>query len=651
MLGLVIPPVSDCFMPTLGAAQIESYLKENHIPCKLYDINAELNYYVLFDENIIPITYRKILQKQSTSFHKLASIYNILSLISGCKITTDDFNCGTDWRNILELRKYLAGTSTLMHNLLNNLPSINELTSYKYIGFSISYNSQVIPALIISNIIKGKNPNIKILFGGSFFYNYFNEFFNVFINFDIIDYVIIGRGESVIKDIILFGNDYIESNTDYETTNVNQRLYISTYNVVNEAVVYEPYFDDIDFEIYPTPEKAFPYMIRSSCYYGKCKFCNGDKLSQNDIRKDVSKSFEKMEHISNRIGIKNVYLVDAALSPRDFVKISEIKTPPSIRWIANARFDKPLADEKLMQRLYTNGCKMLRFGLESGSQYVLNLMNKGTNVKIAEDILKYSSNAGIQNHLYIMLGYPGETDIHRDETLEFLRRNKEYIASYSISFFQPIPNTPIYDELKLLISRNSDDEYSEMIDYIYKNSDYYQGIVAYAEKIKILLNGYSQTNGEYYSANIFSGCNMNDRAFQIHDELIFYDETDLDFENELEINVCSMSPVITFWIYDFFNNLKIKITSQEWLKNILAIGYFGSQKNFSNNIIKKYGIKSWELLEELFSVLDDITIFIENYRNDRRFSFCKMIEIKNIKGNKLSNMSIQFSPDSVIVEE
>ena len=651
MFGLVIPPVSDCFMPTLGAAQIIGFLKKNLIPCKMYDLSGQLNQSVLQGNSPIPDVYKEIMDKQPNSFRKLVSYYNILSLISDCKITTDDFNCGVDWKNTLELEKYINDKSTLMYDLFNRISSINELSSYKFIGFSVSYSSQVIPSLILANIIKSKKTNTKIILGGSFFYNYCQEFFNVFFHLDIIDYVIVGCGESVIKDLILFGDEYIESSCDYETTNINGRLYINTYNEKKKPVVYDPYFEDIDFNIYPCPEKAFPYMIRSSCYYGKCKFCNGDKLACNDIRKDIYKSFENINLISNRIGINNVYIVDAALSPIDFIKIAEMTLSPNVNWIANARFDKPLANKNLMNRLSKNGCKMLRFGLESGSQYVLDLMNKGTILEIAEKILRYSSEAGIQNHLYIMLGYPGETNLHRRETLDFLQKNRKYITSYSISFFQPIPNTPIYNELKMLISSANGDEYSEMINYVYKDSEYYQQIVDCAEKIKTILNGYSQTNSEYYSANIFSEYSVENNAIIMHKELIFDNEIDLNFENELEIIIHDSNLVETYWICDFYSNLKIKITSPIWVKDVLTTKSFTSQEDMAEVLTKKYGFDSWKIIKNLLYVLNDVSSYIDNYQKDFNILLCEMIELNIIKGNKLRNMSIQFSPNSMIVEE
>lgn len=51
---------------------------------------------------------------------------------------------------------------------------------------------------------------------------------------------------------------------------------------------------------------------------------------------------------------------------------------------------------------------MLRFGLESASQKILDYMNKGTKVDVAEKILNLAARYGIRNHVYLMFGYPGK---------------------------------------------------------------------------------------------------------------------------------------------------------------------------------------------------------------------------------------------------
>ena len=106
-----------------------------------------------------------------------------------------------------------------------------------------------------------------------------------------------------------------------------------------------------------------------------------------------------------------------------------------------------------------------------------------------------------------MFGYPGETDADRAETLQFLEQNRRYISSYSVSIFQPIPGTPVYEEIQsglhLPASCGADEEYQHILAEIYPSESAYQDILQTVEKVKSVLAGYAHTNAEFYSANIF----------------------------------------------------------------------------------------------------------------------------------------------------
>ena len=185
-----------------------------------------------------------------------------------------------------------------------------------------------------------------------------------------------------------------------------------------------------------------------------------------------------------------------------------METSVPFSWIANARFEKELDQEELAQGLRNKGCRMLRFGLESGSQRVLDLMNKGTKVSVAASILQKLHDVGILTHVYLMFGYLGETNADRAETLRFLEQNRCCISSYSVSIFQPIPGTPVYEEirsrLRLPTSCGTDEEYQRILAEIYPSESAYQDILQTVEKVKSVLAGYAHTNAEFYSANIFS---------------------------------------------------------------------------------------------------------------------------------------------------
>ena len=499
MINLIIPPVSDCFMPTLGAAQLAGYLKKNDIKCRLYDASAEF-FYNLFRSDIQQSEYQKF------TFKGLCACLDRFSAnFEELDIKIDGFETNFSWKDEERVSKYIDEESVFTREL-EKLSLVcekeNDTGEQKYYGFSISYECQVIPALLLAKIIKKKRRDAKICIGGSLLYNYENDFYKLFYASELIDILIVGAGEEVLKYIGLGELKNLKKLVGIKISVIQDRYIIDTRGLKSNPIVYEPDFSDICFEYYPSDEKAFPYMIKDRCYYGKCCFCNGDRVGEQKIVKNITTAFRFIEKIAVNIGIKNVYIVDAALSPKDFKEISGLMTGPTISWIANGRFEKQLRDEKLISKLSEKGCVMLRFGLESASPKVLDLMNKGVDISVAEDILNMTARYGIKNHVYLMFGYPGETRADRKMTLDFLERNKAVISSYSVSVFQPVPGTKVYQEL-LEEAGEWGNAYDRIMDRLYPEA-HYNEIYEDISSLNNLLRGYVRTNLEYYSANIFN---------------------------------------------------------------------------------------------------------------------------------------------------
>lgn len=495
-ISIIIPPVSDCFMPTLGAAQIKAYLSQKAIPTKLYDLSAELQNLILCQAgyNTIP-SHTSAIEKFNNSVNILFNADSVRF-----KISYDSFESEWNWRKPDRLCDLLSIHAKLI-KYLDRLSSISEISNSSYAAFSISYESQVIPALLIAALLWERNK-ISSIFGGSFFYTYAKTFANSLRAFDFVKYLIVGPGE-IILERIAKGGFAQEFQSPIFDKGILQQPATDSY-----PQIYFPDFKDLDFSYYFSQAKAFPYIIHNTCYYGYCKFCNGDRTNNILQNKDVNIAFKSMADISKNINIYNIYIVDAALSPRDFSIISDIQYTIPFSWVANARFEKILIQTHLLQKLFHKGCRMLRLGLESGSQQVLNKMRKGTDISLAAKILKNLHNAGILTHIYLMLGYPCETNTNRYETIRFLEHNKQYIDSYSLSIFQPIPGTPVYEEMRerltLIDSGNCDEIYQHIVDEVYKSEKDYQNILDTVENVKNILSGYSKTNIEFYSANIFS---------------------------------------------------------------------------------------------------------------------------------------------------
>lgn len=519
MISVIIPPVSDCFMPTLGAAQITAYLKQQGITTKLYDMGAEFQR-VLLQEGVL--VARDFASLEKSALRCYATITSTLFSEESIKfmISYDSFSSSWNWREPTNIEELLSAHKELLPYIAR-MPSFSEVADSAYAAFSISFESQLIPALLIAVQLR-KVRNIPIIFGGSFFYNYENAFIKIFSTLNIVDCLIIGPGELILASIGRVGILDTVSSGKFAVCDIFGKKLFRQGQQKSCPIVYMPDFTDLEFSRYFSTVKAFPYMLRNICYYGRCKFCNGDRDCGIVQIKELRKAFRSMSQIAETCNIHNVYIVDAGLSPRDFRMITEMEETFPFEWIANARFEKALEKDELIYKLRQKGCRMLRFGLESGSQRILNLMNKGTDVSVAASILQKLHIAGILTHVYLMFGYFGENSADREETLHFLERNRYYIDSYSVSIFQPIPRTPVYEEILTKFngvnSRDAEEEYQLVLSAVYPCESEYQDILKTVDKVKRLLMGYAHTNAEFYSANIFSAeqlCNKPEERISI----------------------------------------------------------------------------------------------------------------------------------------
>lgn len=108
------------------------------------------------------------------------------------------------------------------------------------------------------------------------------------------------------------------------------------------------------------------------------------------------------------------------------IKYPPCQMLPKLKWVANAVIRPELTPE-LIGRMAEAGCKKLIFGLESGSQKVLNLMKKNYKISDAKRIIKVAYEAGIEVTANFMFGFPGETEEDFQQTLDFINEIGPYL--------------------------------------------------------------------------------------------------------------------------------------------------------------------------------------------------------------------------------
>jgi radical SAM superfamily enzyme YgiQ (UPF0313 family) len=109
--------------------------------------------------------------------------------------------------------------------------------------------------------------------------------------------------------------------------------------------------------------------------------------------------------------------------------------PVGVPWYGFARIGKDLCDPDYCAALRRAGCVMLKLGLESGDQGVLDRLRKGIDLETASRALKNLAKAGIATYVYLLFGTPVETVVEACRTLRFVVDHADSITFLNLAIF------------------------------------------------------------------------------------------------------------------------------------------------------------------------------------------------------------------------
>lgn len=178
-----------------------------------------------------------------------------------------------------------------------------------------------------------------------------------------------------------------------------------------------------------------------------CKFCDTSTFGARVRAYSPAKVVDMIEHLHARWGVRHVLFVDDLfLASR--TRVSDfcerlLATGLRISWTCTARVDTVKPD--ILALMKRAGCWEISFGLETGSNELLEKMDKAARVERSEQAVGWAHDAGIRTKGLFMLGYPGETPETIRATRDFVRRIPMDIMN--LTKFTPYPGSPIYVEL------------------------------------------------------------------------------------------------------------------------------------------------------------------------------------------------------------
>jgi radical SAM superfamily enzyme YgiQ (UPF0313 family) len=211
------------------------------------------------------------------------------------------------------------------------------------------------------------------------------------------------------------------------------------------SVVPMPAWDLIDLHEY-NPEiegnKAMTIYSSRGCPYN-CAFCTSETFCKRRVWFHSPKRvFEEIATLRDDYDFENFIFGDDnfLLNKRRLIEICDMIKPLGINYRCIGRVDN--VDDEILDSLEASGCTELSFGVESGSNKILERMNKGFTADKSEEVVKHCKDRGFIVKTFFISGFPGENDSTVDETCDWFDRVMP--DKWLLSQFVPYPGTQVF---------------------------------------------------------------------------------------------------------------------------------------------------------------------------------------------------------------
>jgi radical SAM superfamily enzyme YgiQ (UPF0313 family) len=230
------------------------------------------------------------------------------------------------------------------------------------------------------------------------------------IKMEEIDNVIVGEGEEALLHFIKDGYP--------------RKMVISFPYIENLDSIPFPDRDLLEIKKYLMDFNAQSLMTGRGCPFN-CLFCQplGKKLFGMKIRRRTPENvIEEMNYLNKKYGTKEFYLQDDTFTyDKEWVKrFCELLMNYDYKWVCNTRVD--MVDDEILSLMKKARCVTIHYGVESGSQKILNFARKGVTREQIINAFKLTHKHGIFANAFLMIGFPTETRNDLEETVDIVRR-------------------------------------------------------------------------------------------------------------------------------------------------------------------------------------------------------------------------------------
>ncbi|KPL08183.1 hypothetical protein AMJ86_01625 [bacterium SM23_57] len=269
---------------------------------------------------------------------------------------------------------------------------------------------------------------------------------------DGIDFAILGDPEDVVTELLdkLAKGDESWKSVQGTAFRNQHGVTVNDSRPIDRNLDHLPYPDRSmlpDHDYFNPVVKRYPYTVSvtSRGCVGECTFCTVPRLYPNIIRQRSAENIlSEIELILNQ-GYKEIFFRDETFTI--FKKRNEqicrkiIDRGWDIGWICNGRLGG--VDKPMLALMKQAGCLMVKFGVESGDQDILDNMKKEIKLDEVRQIFRWCNELGLDTHAHVMLGNVGETRETIERTIEFVKELNPSNAAFGI--LTPYPGTELFD--------------------------------------------------------------------------------------------------------------------------------------------------------------------------------------------------------------
>lgn len=326
----------------------------------------------------------------------------------------------------------------------------------------------------LSNLIHLVSPDTVIIVGGNLAASS-----EILLRKCKIDICVVGDGELIIQDLVpvvkgkslnfevlkeIKGICFLDANdefcfTGYGAKRAAEEITWPDYGIL-DADGSLPYFisDRIDEAVYGyegviEPGKRIATVVMAKGCVARCTFCH--RFEKGYRARPADQVIQHVRYLMEHHNVGVITIADENFGSNKKVakEIASRLGELGVIWSVAGVRTRTVTKESL-QHWKDNGCYMVLFGVESGSQKILNIMEKNATLEQNTNAIKWTGEVGLGTVIQLVLGMPGEDDKTIQETIEFLKdisssmkwwKGKVASELISINYAQALPGTPLYE--------------------------------------------------------------------------------------------------------------------------------------------------------------------------------------------------------------